>query len=479
MGRKWTDEQKQQDKIRKLQNELLTHPPSSRHCEEEQRSNAAIHSSLDITSGLLRRPSAPRNDDPVNSAPSASLRLNFPSTFFPNPQNELLTNTNMQIRTKVEHLSKICYIHAMNDNEFQKTPPPPRGRGTTINPAGRFEKLDTVTEPHPDDYELDANGNPIGKQIKTEVYHDKSKSIIARNDSPDICFETSLNPYRGCEHGCTYCFARPTHEYLGLSAGLDFETRIFAKPDAALLLRKELSAKSWKPQPIIMSGVTDCYQPVERRLEITRSCLAVLAEFRNPCAIITKNALVTRDIDYLSELASFNASTVNMSVTTLDGHLARTMEPRASQPERRIQAIEKLTAAGIPVNVIIGPVIPGLNDHEIPQILERAAAAGASTASYVMLRLPYGVKDLFQDWLATYFPDRKDRVINRIRDVRGGELYNSNFGDRMRGEGVYAEQIDQMFKLYRRKYNLLSRGDHLLSAAAFRRVEDSNQMSLF
>ncbi len=359
-----------------------------------------------------------------------------------------------------------------------RKPPPPRGRGATVNPAGRFEKLDIALEPHPDDFALDADGNPVGQQLRTEIYHDTTRSIIARNDSPDVGFEASLNPYRGCEHGCIYCFARPTHEYLGLSAGLDFETKIFAKLDAAALLRRELAAKSWTPQPIIMSGVTDCYQPVERKLELTRACLGVLAEFRNPCAIITKNALVTRDIDHLSELASYNAAAVNMSVTTLDGALARAMEPRASRPELRLKAISMLAKAGIPVNVMIGPVVPGLTDHEIPRILERAAEAGATTAGYVMLRLPYGVKDLFQDWLAVHYPDRKDKVIHRVREMRDGRLNDSNFGSRMRGHGAHAEQIGQMFRLYRKKYGL-DRDRVPLSSASFRRVAPDGQMSLF
>jgi DNA repair photolyase len=367
----------------------------------------------------------------------------------------------------------------MTDSADQtQKPPPPRGRGATLNPVGRFETLDIEIEPDPDDYPVGADGTVQGRQVRTTIYHDTTRTIIARNDSPDVGFEASLNPYRGCEHGCIYCFARPSHEYLGLSAGIDFETKIFAKLDAAKLLRRELAAKSWTPKPIIMSGVTDCYQPVERKLELTRACLKVLAECRNPCAIITKNALVTRDIDVLGELAAHNCVAVNISITTLDGSLARTMEPRASQPHLRLKAVEKLAKAGIPVTVLIGPVLPGLTEHEIPQILERAAGAGATGAGYVMLRLPYGVKDLFQDWLQVHYPDRKDKVIHRVQSMRGGRLNDSAFGVRMRGSGVHAEQIRQMFRLYQKKYGL-DGGRGSLSTEFFRRPALDGQMSLF
>ncbi len=365
----------------------------------------------------------------------------------------------------------------MIDSQDRNRRPIPKGRGATLNPTGRFEKLDVMPEPDPDEWE-DKNDVPKRSQIATTIFLDRSRSVIARNDSPDVGFEASLNPYRGCEHGCIYCFARPTHEYLGLSAGLDFETKIFAKPDSPALLRKELAAKSWRPQAIIMSGVTDCYQPIERTLKLTRGCLAVLAECRNPVAIITKNALVTRDIDHLGDLARYNAATVNMSVTTLDGTLARKMEPRASQPDLRLRAIEALSSAGIPVNVLIGPVLPGLTEHEIPAILESASSAGAVTAGYVMLRLPYGVKDLFHDWLEVHYPDKKDKILNRVRDMRDGQLNDPAFGDRMRGKGVYADQIADMFHLYRKKYNL-DRSRPPLSTDHFRRPAEDGQMSLF
>ena len=378
--------------------------------------------------------------------------------------------------TNIEQNSILVYTYHMNESITK--PPPPRGRGATINPVGRFEKLDLLAEPDPDDYADGPDGGKLGRQLRTEIFTDTSRSIIATNDSPDVGFDFSLNPYRGCEHGCVYCFARPTHEYLGLSAGIDFETKLFAKPNAAALLREKLMHKNWVPAPIILSGVTDCYQPIERKLELTRACLAVLAEFRNPCAIITKNALVTRDVDHLADLAAHGAVAVNISVTTLDGDLARTMEPRASRPVLRLKAIATLATAGIPVNVIIGPVLPALTDHEIPRILKAASEAGATTASYVMLRLPYGVKDLFAAWLEEHYPDRKDRVLHRVQAMRGGKLYDSTYGTRMKGAGPFADQVAAMFDLYRRKYGL-DRERPALSTAAFRRPPQGGQLSLF
>ncbi|HBL30419.1 MAG TPA: radical SAM protein, partial [Acidobacteria bacterium] len=281
----------------------------------------------------------------------------------------------------------------------------PRGRGAASNPANRFERLTVEMEV------------PGPERVATELLRDGSRSLIVFNDSPDVGFDASINPYRGCEHGCVYCYARPSHEYLGLSAGLDFETRILVKEDAPELLRRELAAPKWKPQVIALSGNTDPYQPVERKLEITRRCLAVLAEFRNPVGVITKNELITRDIDHLAELAAHQAVSVAISITTLDGELARRMEPRASHPRDRLKAIERLAAAGIPTGVNVAPVVPGLTDHEMPKILEAAAAAGAGTASYVMLRLPGAVAGLFEDWLAEHVPQRKDKVLNRVRET--------------------------------------------------------------
>jgi DNA repair photolyase len=275
-----------------------------------------------------------------------------------------------------------------------------------------------------------------------------------------------------------YCFARPTHEYLGLSSGLDFESKIFVKEDAPKLLRKELSHPKWKPQVIVLSAVTDCYQPIERKLELTRRCLEVLRDFRNPVAIITKNRLVTRDKDILGEMAQdFHAAAVNVSVTTLDPHVARVMEPRASSPMHRLAAIEELTKAGVPVNVMVAPIVPGLTDHEMPAIVKAAAEAGATCAGYVMLRLPYANKDLFERWCQSHFPDRKEKILNRVREMRDGKLYNSKWGERMTGKGVFAGQIAALFEVAVKKAGMRGR-DWRLSAGAFRNPNDT-QMTLF
>jgi DNA repair photolyase len=332
------------------------------------------------------------------------------------------------------------------------------GRGAAGNPKNRFERI----EVEPDETEGDE------PRPETVYLRDHSRSIIARNDSPDIGFDASINPYRGCSHGCVYCFARPTHEYLGLSAGLDFESRILVKQDAPELLRKELLSPRWNPQVLSMSGVTDPYQPVERRLRITRRCLGVLAEFRNPVIIVTKNYLVTRDLDLLSELASHDAAAVAFSLTTLDDDLRRIMEPRTSRPARRLSAVEKLAAGGIPVGVMTAPVIPGLNDHELPNLLSAAAEAGATFAAYVPVRLPYAVAPLFEDWLARHFPERKDKVLNRVRSMRGGELNDAGFGSRMRGEGLFAQHIAQLFSISCRRAGMGEGRFPKLSTAAFR-----------
>ncbi len=276
-----------------------------------------------------------------------------------------------------------------------------------------------------------------------------------------------MNPYRGCEHGCAYCYARPTHEYLGFSAGLDFETKILVKDRAPELLRRELRSKSWVPQTIALSGVTDPYQPAERRFKLTRQCLEVLAEFRNPVVVITKNALVTRDVDILSELAKYKAALVILSITTLDSDLCGKLEPRASRPSARLQAIRQLAESGIPVGVNLAPVIPGLTDEEIPSILQRAYEAGARQAGCVPLRLPLGVADLFSQWVERHFPDRASKVLNRVRDMRGGKLNDPNFISRMKGEGPYAQAIAAQFRLFKRKTGYLSSPEEL-SAASFR-----------
>ena len=324
------------------------------------------------------------------------------------------------------------------------------GRGAVRDLPNRFEKLAMDLDPDVVQADPDAEGESLPNP-KTQFFEDQSESIIARNESPDIGFSAGINPYRGCEHGCAYCYARPYHEYLGFSVGVEFETKIMVKRRAAELLRKELSRPKYEPQVLAMSGVTDCYQPAERHFRITRSCLEVLAEFRHPVGIITKNFLVTRDIDVLKELAAYDAVHVTISITTLNADLAAKMEPRASRPTHRLRAIELLAKAGVPVGVNIAPIIPGLNDREIPAVLEAAKAAGAWDAGYTLLRLPHGVKDVFSEWLKANFPEKLERILGTIREVRGGKLYVSDFGTRMRGEGPYADQIGQMFHVFRER----------------------------
>jgi len=342
-------------------------------------------------------------------------------------------------------------------------------RGAPENPANRFEKIHLEPD---EDWNPEEDAAP-----RTQFLVDHSKTAIAYNDSPDIGFNASLNPYRGCEHGCIYCYARPTHEYLGFSAGLDFETKIMVKLNAPELLREELSSPKWKPQVLVMSGVTDCYQPVERKLKITRRCLETLLEFRNPVAIITKNLLVTRDVDVLSELAKHQCASVCLSITTLDTELRKVMEPRTSPPQARLNAIHKLAEAGIPVAVNVAPIIPGLTDHEMPAILKAAHEAGAVAAGFTVVRLPYANAGLFEKWLETHFPDRKEKVLNRIKAMRGGKLYDAQWGKRMRGEGIFAEQIATMFEVARRKAGF-TEDRRELSIAGFRRPGGA-QLSLF
>jgi len=342
------------------------------------------------------------------------------------------------------------------------------GRGTAGNPKNRFDAYEHVPSP--------AEDEPRTMPV-TLLFLDTTKSIIAKNDSPDVGFNAGINPYRGCEHGCIYCYARPTHEYLGFSAGLDFESKILVKQNAPELLRAALASPKWVPQVLALSGVTDAFQPTERKLRITRRCLEVLAEFRNPVVIITKNFLVTRDIDYLSELAGVNAAAVVISITTLNSKLARIMEPRASHPSKRLEAIQALSEAGIPAGVNVAPVIPGLTDEEIPAIVQAAVAAGAGFAGMQPVRLPYGVKDLFSQWLETHMPDRKDKVLNRIRAMRGDKLNDPRFGARMQGEGIFAEQIAGLFEMACRKAKIFGNRPQL-STAQFRRAPGS-QMALF
>lgn len=352
----------------------------------------------------------------------------------------------------------------------QVTLPTLRGRGASWNPPNRFEPL-----------HVDRSGwhDPDDPAPQTILLADATKSILTKNDSPDVGFSVGLNPYRGCSHGCSYCYARPMHEYLGFSAGLDFETRILVKKQAPDLLRKELSSRRWTPQVIGLSGATDAYQPAERRLRITRRCLEVLAEFRNPVAIVTKSYLVTRDIDILQELARHRAVAVVLSVTSLRNEIHRAMEPRASSPSRRLGAIRVLADAGIPVGVNVAPVVPGLTDHEMPQILEAAAHAGATFASYIVLRLPHGVKELFADWLERHVPDRKDKVLNRVRELRGGKLYDSDFAVRGKGSGPWAEQLEALFRVHRDRFGLTRPPELSTGAFCLPRPDPGPQMELF
>lgn len=348
-------------------------------------------------------------------------------------------------------------------------PFPVRGRGSADNPKNRFESIETVPEP-PQDY--DEISSP-----RTEFFPDRSKSILAYNDSPDVGFEASINPYRGCEHGCVYCYARPTHEYLGFSSGLDFETKIMVKEDAPELLRKELSSRAWKPQLIALSGNTDCYQPVEKKKQLTRRCLEVFLEFRNPVVIITKNFLVTRDADILAELARHDCIGVTISLTTLDHKLSSLLEPRASRPARRLAAIKTLAEAGVPVGYLQAPMIPGLTDSEAPAIGVAAAKAGATFSGYVALRLPFAVKALFEQWLEQNYPEKKNKILGRVREIRGGKLNDPNFTSRMRGEGIYAEQMAKLFQLARKKSGITKRWPKL-TTEHFRRP-GLDQLKLF
>jgi DNA repair photolyase len=327
-----------------------------------------------------------------------------------------------------------------------------KGRGSHLNPPNRFGG------PH---YELDREALENDAELRDSLRHlptdyipDRSKSIVTENDSPDVGFRYSINPYRGCLHGCAYCYARQTHEFLGFNAGLDFETKIMVKEDAPELLREFLGRDSWMPEPIALSGVTDCYQPVERQYRLTRGCLEVAAEARQPMSIITKNALVVRDLDILEAMASANLVRVFVSITTLDAELARSMEPRTSTPAARLRAIEELSAAGVLVGVMIAPVIPGLNDSEIPSILAAAKEAGAASAGYILLRLPLTVAPVFREWLEREQPDRLQRIESRIRETHGGKLNNSAWGVRMRGTGEIAEQIRSVFRLFAKKHGL-------------------------
>ncbi|MBX3413481.1 MAG: PA0069 family radical SAM protein [Pirellulales bacterium] len=339
-----------------------------------------------------------------------------------------------------------------------------KGRGSTIAPANRFEQ--THRE---DDFEQLAPDEPVAgdTNLPTQYLPDDSQTIVVENDSPDIGFRYSVNCYRGCSHGCSYCYARPGHEYLGLNAGIDFESKIFVKHRAPELFRAWLARDRWVPETIMFSGVTDCYQPAERRYRLTRGCLEVACEARQPIGMVTKNALVVRDVDVLAEMAAHRTTLVSISITTLDAELARTMEPRTSSPEARLRAIRELTDAGIPTTVLVAPIIPGLNDTEVPAILQAAAEAGALKASFVLLRLPLTVRPVFLDWLVRTQPLRAARVEALIRSTRGGELSDGKFGSRMRGKGPYAEQIGATFRVFAAKHGL-DRPTPELDASQFR-----------
>ena len=325
----------------------------------------------------------------------------------------------------------------------------PRGRGARSNASGRFEAQQR--EAFDDGWTFE---DAAPAQIETTVEAEKAKVIISRNDSPDVGFSASINPYRGCEHGCIYCYARPAHAYMGLSPGLDFESKLFFKPHAAQLLEKELSRPRYVPELIHIGGNTDPYQPQERQLRITRGVIEVLVRFRHPFSVITKSALIVRDLDRLAEAAAQGLTRAAISITSLDRKLARSMEPRAATPEKRIEAVRRLTAAGVPVTVMFAPCIPGLNDHEMEAVLERAAQAGASGAGYVALRLPLEIKDLFREWLESDHPDRARRVMSLVRQMRGGKDYDAQWGSRMKGDGPLAALMAARFAAARKRYGL-------------------------
>lgn len=327
-----------------------------------------------------------------------------------------------------------------------------KGRGSRQYLPGRFEQ--TTVEAVDDGWEGAAEpmSGPDPARPRTEVREEAARGIISRNDSPDVGFSRSVNPYRGCEHGCSYCFARPSHAYLNLSPGLDFETKIFAKTNAPELLRREFSRRGYRPEPIALGINTDAYQPVERRLRLTRRLIEVMLECRHPFTLITKNALIERDLDLLQPLAAMDLVKVYFSVTTLDPHLSARLEPRAAAPHARLRAMERLHAAGVPVGVMFAPAIPWVNDHELEAVLEAARQAGAESAGYVLLRLPHEVAPLFRDWLQAHLPDRAEHVMSTLRQMRGGRDYESGFGTRMRGRGQYAELLEHRFVLARRRF---------------------------
>lgn len=351
-----------------------------------------------------------------------------------------------------------------------------RGRGAGLNPAGRYETLNP--EVFDDGWESLA-ADSAADRIATTLHPEQARSLITRNASPDIPFDASINPYRGCEHGCSYCYARPNHAYAGLSAGLDFESHIFYKANAAEVLARQLKSAKYTPAPIAIGAATDPYQPAEKTLEVTRRILETLARHRHPLSIITKNAMILRDLDLLAPLAAARLARVFISVTTLDPTLARRLEPRASAPAARLRAIRALSSAGIQVGAMVAPIIPGLNDEELERILDAVREAGASSAGYVMLRLPHEVKAVFRDWLDREYPERKDRILGLVHALRGGQDYDSRFGRRMRGEGKHADLYARRFQLAVRRLGL-NQNNWQYDLSQFRRnPEAPEQLGLF
>lgn len=355
------------------------------------------------------------------------------------------------------------------------------GRGTSLNILNRFERVHVA--PDFSDNEFDGEEESARRKVATEYFIDATGSVVSENNSSDLPFRYSINPYRGCAHGCSYCYARPWHEYLGLSAGLDFETKIIVKPDAPQLFRKWLARPSYVCEPVNLSGVTDPYQPAERKFRITRGCLQVAMDCRQPMYLITKNAMVTRDLELLGDLADQGLVRVVFSVTSHDQSLIRVMEPQTSSPAARLRAIEELSRRGIPVAVNVAPIIPGLNDHEVPEILRAAAGSGALAASYTVLRLDGAVKTVFLDWLQRHFPDRRDKIMDRVRALHDGNLHDRRMGKRMRGTGVWAEAIRTTFKTFSRRYGLDNRLEpvrtDLFMRPSLTSTADPQQLRLF
>jgi DNA repair photolyase len=350
-----------------------------------------------------------------------------------------------------------------------------KGRGAQSNPKNRFDRLH-IEELEEDKEFIDDSVDNLRK-VNTVFYRDYSKSVISKNDSYDLDFNYSFNPYRGCEHGCVYCYARPTHEYLGFSSGIDFETKIIVKEDAANLLEHEFKKKSYKPETIMFSGNTDCYQPIEKKLRLTRRALQICLDYRNPVSIVTKNSLIERDIDILKKLASMNLVTVLMSITTLDKKITVSMEPRTSTPEKRLKTIEILSKNNIPSGVNLAPIIPGLNDEEIPIILKEVSKHGGILARHSMIRLPYSVKEIFIEWIKNEFPDRSSKILNKIREIHGGKLNENEFGKRFRGEGKLADTINNLFNLSCKRLHLNEKSTEL-NVNLFRKAHNK-QLEIF